>query len=171
MFKYLAFHFGDLRFKSHRSHLISLGEYDGKRNLALSELEKEVHVYLSDVVAGVDQDKEHDHLVREVEIVSDDLFQLLLSCSGHLCIAVSWKVYKIPLPVDEEVVDQPGLSGLAGSHGKILLAAEHVDQRRLADIGSSDEGEFREFLLRLLGDSRAASGKKCFGDPHFMPFL
>ena len=143
----------------HRTEFVTLGEDDRKRNLALSQLDEEVHIDLSYVVTAVDQDKEHHHLLREVDVVSDDLLELLLCRAGHLCVAVAREVHQVPLSVYEEVVHQSGLSWLAGCHSQLLVAAQHIDEGRLAHIGSSDEGEFREFLFRLLGDSGAAAGE------------
>ena len=77
---------------------------------------------------GVDQDEKHDHLFRKIDIVPDHLLQLLLCCSRHLCIAVTREVDEVPLSVDEEMVDKPGLARLAGGHCKLLVVAEHVDQ-------------------------------------------
>ena len=51
---------------------------------------------------------------------------LRLAGSGHFCVSVTWEIDKIPLSVYEEVVDQFGLSGLAGGHRQFFVLAEHV---------------------------------------------
>ena len=157
MLENLILHLVDLCCKCIRSHLVTFGEYDSEWNLALTELDEEVHVYLTDVVAGVNQDEKHHHLLRKIDVIPDYLFQLLLAGSRHLGVAISREVHQIPLSVDEEVVHKPGLTRLAGCHCKLLVAAQHVDEGRFADIGSSDESEFRKFLLRLFGYSGAAA--------------
>lgn len=166
MFENLVLDLAYLGLEGYRAHLVTFGEDDGERYLALSQFEEEVHVDLAYVMTRIDKDEEHDHLFREVQVVSDHLFELLLSGRRHLGVSVARKVDEIPLPVDEEVVHKSGLSRLAGGHCKILFLAEHVDERGLAYVRSSDEGEFRKFLFRLLGNPCAAAREKGLCDLH-----
>ena len=129
MFQNLLLHLVYLRCKCIRTILVTFREDNGKRNLTLTEFDKEVHVDLAYVVSGIYQNEEHDHLFRKVDVVSDYLFQFLLARCGHFCITVAGKVDKIPLSVDEEVIYESGLAWLTGCHRKLLVAAQHIDQR------------------------------------------
>ena len=110
-------------------------------------------------MARVNKDEKHDHLFREVDIIADYLFELLFAGSRHLCVSVTWKVHEIPLSVDEEVIYQSGFTWLAGCHRKFFVVTQHVDKRRLTDVGSTDKSELRELLFRLFGNPRATTRK------------
>ena len=58
-----------------------------------------------------------------------------------------------------EVINQACLTWFAGCHCQLFVVAQHVDQRRFADVGSSDKSELWELLFRLLGNPRAAARK------------
>ena len=52
--------------------------------------------------------------------------------------------------VDEEVVDEQRLAWRGRGLGQLLVAREHIDEARLADVGTPDEGVFRAVVLRAL---------------------
>ena len=64
------------------------------------------------------------------------------------------------------MVDQPGLPGGRRSLGQLSVSAEHVDERGLAHIRPSDEGEFGQFARRLVADPGTAACKSGIADRH-----
>jgi len=50
----------------------------------------------------------------------------------------------MPFFVDEKEIDESRMAGSSTNFGEAFLASEHVDERRLSDVGAADEGEFRQ---------------------------
>ena len=101
-------------------------------------------------VADVDEDKEVDELFALEDIARDHLLQAALRRlrARPLGVAIARKVHQIPLVVDNEVVDEQGLARLRRRLGQSLAVGEHIDQTRLAHIGSSDKGKLGLGVLR-----------------------
>ena len=55
-----------------------------------------------------------------------------------------------------KVVDEKRFARGGRSLGQLLVAGQHVDEARLADIGASDEGVLRTVVCRALADECAA---------------
>ena len=53
--------------------------------------------------------------------------------------AIAGQVDKIPLIINNKVIDEHGLSGCRRCHGEPLTACKHVDQTAFSDIRTTDK--------------------------------
>ena len=74
------------------------------------------------------------------------------------------------LAVDGKMIDQLGLARCGGCFGKVLCTGNHVDQRGLAHIASTDECVLGPVGLRARCSIRTADDICCFVDVHWFRF-
>ena len=91
-----------------------------------------------------------DKLFTLKDIRRYHLVEFLLHSLRALGKSVARKVYKIPVVVDYEMIDEQRLAWGGRSLGKSLVISEHIDKARLANVGTADEGEFGLCVLRTL---------------------
>ena len=103
-------------------------------------------------------------------VVGDELRELAALRLRGAGVAVARQVDQIPAVVDAEVVDEPRLAGGRRDLGQPLAAGEHVDERRLAHVAASDEGDVAQVVLRNLRDALRGAFEFGFGDLHGAPF-
>lgn len=92
------------------TQLISLGEDDAERHIALAQPIHEFTVYLLLVVAHIDEYEDVCQLWALQDIAADHLLQLLLHGFGALGEAIARKVDQIPFVIDDKVVDEQGFT-------------------------------------------------------------
>lgn len=120
MLQYLGVVFLNLGLEHIGTLFVSFRVDYGERDVALPELEKEVHVDLANVVTGVDEHEKHHKVRGQIDVVAYDLLKLLASVAGHLGVSVARKVHKVPALVDEEVVHKAGLTRRGRGHSQFL---------------------------------------------------
>jgi len=79
---------------------------------------------------------------------------------GDMRVAITRQIHEAPRAVDREEIDQLRLARQVGDLREVLLLRQQVDQRRLADVGTADEGELREHGVRARGQVGRADGKE-----------
>ena len=128
---------------THLAQFVGLGEDDAEGDAVLAQPFHKLHVYALRLVTDVDEDKEVGHELAFQDVGGNHLFQLVLGFLAALGESVTGKIHQVPLLVDEEVVDEHGLSRHGGCLGQLVIAGEHVYETALAHIASTDEGVFR----------------------------
>ena len=79
--------------------------------------------------AGVDDDKNTRQPLATGDVVGDDIVEVVALFLEHLRIAIAWQIDKPPFFVDDEKIDQLGMSRCRGHLGKIFFPGKHVQQR------------------------------------------
>lgn len=128
--------------------LIGFCKDEGEGDLPFSQPVYEFEVDLLRGMAAVDEYENVDEVLSFSQIVFDHLFPFLPLSLRHFGKAIARQVDDIPLIVDVKVIDQLGFAGRAGGFGKLFVIGDHIDQGRLADIASPDEGVLRPVGLR-----------------------
>ena len=124
--------------------LVGFGENDGKRHSVLAQPFYESEVYGLRFVAAVDEDKEAGHLLALQNVGLYDALNLFLAFLSALGIAVARKIDDVPVLINQEVIDEHGLSRSCGCHGESFTPRQHVDEAGFSNVGTSDEGVFGE---------------------------
>ena len=73
--------------------------------------------------------------------------------------AVAWQVHQPPRLVDGEKVNELGKPGRRRDASQAVTSRQQVQQRRLADVRTPDEGEFGQRLVRTRIQVRRAAIK------------
>ncbi len=128
--------------------LSAFGENDGKGYAVLAQPFCKLEVDGLRLMAAVDEDKEAGHLLALQYIGLYDALNLFLPFLSAFGIAVSRKVDDVPVLVDQEMIDEHGLSRGCGCHGKPFPPCQHIDEAGFSNVGTSDEGVFGEMCLR-----------------------
>ena len=81
------------------------------------------------------------------EVVRDKVTEPTALLLADLRIPVAGKIDQSPCVVDCEKIDQLGFARDLGNLCQALRAGEHVDERRLSDIGAADKRKFRHGRL------------------------
>ena len=118
------------------------------------------------LVSDVDEHKDIAELLTLKDIGAYHLVELVLHGLGAFGIAVSGEVDEIPFVVDDEMVDEQRLTGSGGSLCQAFVVAKHVDETRLADIASSDEGKLRLVVFGAHRHGGCRDDKLGFLDVH-----
>lgn len=105
---------GDIGFEVGRlfclCYFVCLGEYYGEWYSVFSYEVEECHVFLLWFVTYVDEDEETGELFAVEDVVAYEVLQFVHFAFPSLCESVTWEVDKVPLIIDEEVVDEHCLS-------------------------------------------------------------
>ena len=135
---------------------ICLGEDEAKWDLPLAQPIDEFEVIFLGAVAAVDKDENIHQVFAFAKIILDHFLPFFPAGQGNLGEAITGKVDDIPFVVDREMIDQLCLAGCSGRLGQVGIIAQHIDQRRLADITTTDERVLWAVRRRALGIIRAA---------------
>lgn len=127
---------------------VGFREDDGEGDAGFSQPVNELAVYLLRVVAYVNKHERAYKLFALQDIARHHLLYLLLYGFRTLCESISGQIDKIPLFVDNEMVDEECLSGCGRGLREILMPAQHIDERRFPDVASPYEGIFGLVVLR-----------------------
>jgi len=136
--------------------LIRFGEDQAKRDLPLAQLIDKFEIIFLRAVPTVDEDENSHQVFAFAKVILDHFLPFFPAGQGNLCKAIAGQIDDIPLVVDIEMIDQLGFAGGAGGLGQLVIVANHIDQRGLADIAAADKGIFRPVRFRTLGILRAA---------------
>ena len=93
------------------------------------------------------------------EIILHQLAPAVLLTLGHLGEAVSGKIHKITLFIQNEIIHMDGLTGLISDSGKILPLKEPVDHRGFAHIGLTRKSDLRQSVRRKIPGRRSGDQK------------
>ena len=88
------------------------------------------------------KNKQTSHLFALQYITFYNTFDLFLPFLSPFGVAVSRKVYNVPALVDEEMVDEHGLSRCGRGHGEPFSPGQHIDETGFSYVGASDESIF-----------------------------
>ena len=137
---------------------VGFGENDGEGYSVLAQ-----PVYGLRLVTAVDEDKEAGHLLALQNVGLYDALNLFLAFLSALGIAVARKVDDVPVLINQEMIDEHGLSRSCGRHGESFTSRQHVDEAGFSNVGTSDEGVFGEcssgaFFYGWIADDEAAGG-------------
>ena len=86
----------------------------------------------------------HSNKVEAVVWTVPILIILFLAVLTALGIAVARKVDDVPVLINQEMIDEHGLSRSCGRHGESFTPRQHVDEAGFSNVGTSDEGVFGE---------------------------
>lgn len=123
---------------------VGFGENDGEGYSVLAQPFYESEVYGLRLVTAVDEDKEAGHLLALQNVGLYDALNLFLAFLSALGIAVARKVDDVPVLINQEMIDEHGLSRSCGRHGESFTSRQHVDEAGFSNVGTSDEGVFGE---------------------------
>ena len=146
--------------------LVSLGEDDGEGDAVGAEERDEFEVDTLGRDAAVDEHIDVGEGLAVEEIVAHHGAPFLTRGLGGAGVAVAGEVDKVPLIVDEEMINKLGLAGAARGFGESLDTGEHIDERRLADIRASDEGVLGATVVGALAVVGAADAESGTFDVH-----
>ena len=99
----------------------------------------------------IHQHKEEVHLLALEHIVHKDLGKLATLILRHTGVALAGQIDQIPITIDAEVVDKTCLAGCCRDLGQALATREHINERRLTHITTTDKGHIAQIVL---GDLR-----------------
>lgn len=124
----------------HARELVRLGRDDGKGNEVIVQIFHHGAVVGGGIVADIAQRKDvGDVLLRGEKFVQGPC-PLRLFRLAHPCISVPRQVGKNER-TEIEIVDEARSAGLLRDAGELLLVGKHVDERALADVGFSADGD------------------------------
>ena len=138
---------------------VRLGEDEDERNGMPGEPFHELLINLLRRQTGVDEREDAAEIRPMLKVIVHRPVELGFVLPRHVGIAVAGQIHQPPRFVHREDVDHLGEAGRLGNTGQIRLTREHVQQRGLADIGSPDEGEFRQGFVRAGSQIRSAAIK------------
>ena len=122
-----------------RAQFVGLGEHNGKGNAGKAEPIDELKVNGLRFQTHVDQHEDVHQLLAPQDVAANHLVEpgnLSLRALGK---AIARQVDKVPLLINNKVVDQKCLSGSCRCLCQLPVVRQHIDKTRLADIASSDE--------------------------------
>jgi hypothetical protein len=126
--------------------LVGLGKYGVEGHAPFAQLPQKRLIGILGLMTGINQYEYRHQVFPGGEVSANHFFPLGPCRHRHFGEAVSGEVYKIKGIVDEEVVDHLGLTRRARCFGQAGVAGQHIDERRLADIGTANER-----ILRFIG--------------------
>jgi|GEM_PF-5480094 len=145
---------------------VGLGEH---RDAGALQLPEPVHqIALLGFGGAPDVHDQHDgaQIGAPAQVAFDHGSPLPSNGGRHARIAVSGQVGESESPVDQEKVEQLG-AARGGTGARQAAAVEQaVDQRRLAHVGTSHEGDFRQIIRWTLGNAGRAGHKLGGLDDH-----
>ena len=146
---------------------VGLREEDGVGTAQVGKPKNEIEVNLLGGDHGVDEDEDMFELLAFGDVFGDEGGEHVATVFRLSGVAVARKVDEVPgLGGDKEVVDELGFAGARRGLCQLFAGGDHVEEGRLAHVGASDEGDFRQ---RGLGASCQLGGggeKGCLSDLH-----
>ena len=116
---------------------------------------------------GVDEDKDVFELRAVGDVFGDEGGEHIAPFFRLAGIAVAGEVDEVScFGGDKEKVDELGLAGTGRGFGEFLAGGDHVEEGRLAHVGASDEGDFRQRGLGATGQIGGGGEKGCLSDLH-----
>lgn len=129
--------------------------------MVFSQELNEGQVYLLWGDAAVDEEKKIKERLALPDVSVNHALEFLLHDLAALREAVAGEVDEIPLLVDEEMVDEDGLSRRERSLGEACAASEHVDETALSHVTAPDKGKLRFAVCWTLCNVAAACNEIC----------
>ena len=78
------------------------------------------------------------------DVMLNDVLQFFCSLLAALGISISRKVYKMPLLVDDKVVDEHCFPRSGRRHGETFAPRKHIYKTAFPHVAAPDEGVFRK---------------------------
>jgi len=143
---------------AHRTLILLVGfrEHETEGDIPFPQSFQKLQVYLLRAMPAVDEYEHGDEVFSFTQVVLDHLFPSSSFGLRDLCKAVAGQVHDVPFVIDIKVVDQLRLAGRTGSLRQLIIADEHIDKGRFADVASSDKSVFGPVRRRALRMIRAA---------------
>ena len=112
----------------------------------------------------------NDFYEEPIESFSNVFHYVICFCRAF-GIAVSRKVYNVPALVDEEMVDEHGLSRCGRGHGKPFSPGQHIDETGFSYVGASDESIFGKCACGAFPHVCVTDDEFSVCNIHFVAFL
>lgn len=140
---------------------VGLCEDDAKGHTVLAKEAYELEVDALRRYARVNEHEEAGELLTVEDIVGNEILEFFHFLFSSFGVAITWKIHKVPIAIDYEVVDKHGLSGSGRGHGKGAAPSEHVDETALAYVASAYEGVLRQAAIGTLVGAAIAYEEFC----------
>jgi hypothetical protein len=115
----------------------------------------------------INQDENAREILAIDEVIVHGVIEFFFVLPRHLRESVTGQIDQAPRIIDREKIDHLGVAGSFGNFGEILSSGQRVEQRRFADVGATDESEFRQRDFGTRFQIGRAASKSCGGNIHF----
>ena len=149
----------NIRLHNGGRHLVGLGKDEDKWNRVISEPFHEFQIDFLRRQSGINQRKDTGKIGAVGEVIGHRIVELGAVLARHAGEPVARQIHQPPGLVHRENVDELGETRRRRNARQTVLARQHVQQRRLADVRAADEGELRQRLVRTRSKVRRAAIK------------
>ncbi len=150
---------------------VGLCEDDGKGYTVLAQPFRKLEVDGLGSQPAIYKNKQTSHLFALQYITFYNTFDLFLPFLSPFGVAISRKVYNVPALVDEEMVDEHGLSRCGRGHGEPFSPGQHIDETGFSYVGASDESIFGKCTSGAFPHVCVTDDEFSVCNIHFVAFL
>lgn len=138
--------------------LVGFREDDTEGDSVLAKPFDEFEVDTLRLVTRIDEQEEVHHLLPSQDVTRYHPLQLVPLLLPSLRISVAGKVHKIPVLVNQKMVDEDGFAWSCRCFGEMLSSSQHIDEAGFSNIASPYKSELRQFSCRTLVHASTTDG-------------